>query len=210
MPAKLSPPFFLRNHFIYYNLHKRCWSLKAQYSNPPMFLEQSVQSVKGRVTGHADTILAFGVTCKVNQAGRYRVLREKRKNVHAGLSCDSVRIITTGTFHTSCFTPSMSYNPYKAAWFYDRDNGSPLFGAPVVVADCSGGTVRVNYSDRIIRCGDDHFLDRSTCNHWICRTGYTGPVDESFVTLSHEYPKIAERTGSATDPAIVAERPLSV
>ena len=195
MPQYLPIPCSLRNHFVYYNLHRRCWSLKAEYSNPPMFMEQSVQSVKGRVTGHADTILAFGVTCKVSVAGRERVIREKRKNVHAGLSCDSVGIGTTGLFHTSDTTPTMSYNPYSAAHFYDRDTRSPLFGVPIVVADCSGGSVRVSYSDRIIRCGDDHFLDRTTCNAWIDRTDYTGPITESYCALQREYPEIASRTG---------------
>jgi len=40
---------------------------------------------KGRVVGWASTVLLSDVTPKVSEAGRQRVLREKRKNVHAGM-----------------------------------------------------------------------------------------------------------------------------
>ena len=60
--------------FVYFNLHKKCFSIKA--------LEGAM---KGRVVAHRDNVLLFHATFKVSQAGRERVLREKRKNVHAGV-----------------------------------------------------------------------------------------------------------------------------
>ena len=60
--------------FVYYNLHKHVWSIKA--------LEGSQ---KGRVIGHSDHVLLRYASGKVSEAGRQRVLRDKRKNVHAGI-----------------------------------------------------------------------------------------------------------------------------
>ena len=61
--------------FVYFNLHKKCFSIKA--------LEGAD---KGRVIAHRDTVVLDGCKLLVSEAGRQRVLREKRKNVHAGVS----------------------------------------------------------------------------------------------------------------------------
>ncbi len=58
--------------YVYFNLHRKCFSIKA--------LEGAM---KGRVIAHRDNVLLFHTTFKVSQAGRERVIREKRKNVHA-------------------------------------------------------------------------------------------------------------------------------
>lgn len=60
--------------FTYFNLHKKCWSIKA--------LEGEF---KGRVIAHAKRVILKDCTFKVSEAGRQRVLRTKRKNVHAGV-----------------------------------------------------------------------------------------------------------------------------
>jgi hypothetical protein len=59
--------------FVYWNLHRKCWSVKA--------LEGPF---KGRVFTHAREIDLGYVRFKVSEAGRQRVLREGKKNVHAG------------------------------------------------------------------------------------------------------------------------------
>lgn len=61
--------------FVYYNLHKKCWSIKALSGNQ-----------KGRVVAHADAVELKDCEFKVSEAGRQRVIREKRKNVHAGVA----------------------------------------------------------------------------------------------------------------------------
>ncbi len=38
---------------------------------------------KGLVIGHADSLMMLNVVFKVNQKGRERVIKEKKKNVHA-------------------------------------------------------------------------------------------------------------------------------
>lgn len=60
--------------FVYWNLHRRCWSLRAMdYQH------------KGRVIAHADALTLFHVTPRVSEAGRRRVISEGVKNVRAGL-----------------------------------------------------------------------------------------------------------------------------
>lgn len=89
--------------FVYFNLHKKCFSIKA--------LEGAM---KGKVIAHRDNVLLFDATLKVSEAGRQRVIREKRKNVHAGVC---------GTWDDGAYDCSISsyirqqglavkYNPY--------------------------------------------------------------------------------------------------
>ena len=60
--------------FAYRNLHRQCWSVKA--------LEGPL---KGKVIYHASDITLAWCDFKVSKAGRQRVLREQKKNVHAGV-----------------------------------------------------------------------------------------------------------------------------
>lgn len=60
--------------YVYFNLHKKCWSIKALSGNQ-----------KGRVVAHADAVDLKDCTFKVSEAGRQRVVRTKQKNVHAGV-----------------------------------------------------------------------------------------------------------------------------
>lgn len=116
--------------FVYYNLHRECWSLKA-LEGPS----------KGRVIGHAKYVDMANVTWKVSEAGRQRVLREKRKNVHAGAVGDIQRWLgIDGRARSSCEGKSafdhgsqspnipalVTYNPYLAPTFTDADTGEPI------------------------------------------------------------------------------------
>ena len=60
--------------FVYFNLHKRVFSVKALEGKD-----------KGRVIGHRTSLALDSPVFKVSEAGRQRVVREKRKNVHAGV-----------------------------------------------------------------------------------------------------------------------------
>ena len=60
--------------YVYFNLHKRCFSVKA--------LEGQA---KGLVIAYANDVVLFDPVFKVSKAGRDRVLRERKKNVHAGV-----------------------------------------------------------------------------------------------------------------------------
>ena len=133
--------------FIYRNLNDGCWSVKA-LEGPH----------KGRVVYHAQAVTLSGdsryvsqddIEFKVSEAGRQRVLREKRKNVHAGIvgypyyavnvtlrypdavparevfECqddyDPSRDITDPDHHAY---RAVTYNPYKFDRFVFVDDGS--------------------------------------------------------------------------------------
>lgn len=62
--------------FIYRNLHKEGNVYSIKSLEGPM---------KGKVIGHAHGIYLEDCQLIVSEAGRQRVLKEKRKNVHAGI-----------------------------------------------------------------------------------------------------------------------------
>lgn len=99
--------------FVYYNLHKKVWSVKALEGER-----------KGRVIRHALELKLKDVIFKVSEAGRQRVLTEKRKNVHAGV----VGYLTDEAFFWD--KPKVvTYNPYKAGHFYDKETNEPVHNA---------------------------------------------------------------------------------
>lgn len=104
----------------YYNLHRKCFSVKALEG--PM---------KGRVIKHADEVVLTNVTFKVSEAGRERVLREQRKNVHAyviGEYADVHNIkLKAASWHF------VSYNPYKGTFFRCLTDGEVVHHADVAV-----------------------------------------------------------------------------
>jgi hypothetical protein len=90
--------------FVYFNLHRKCFSIKALEGDR-----------KGRVVAHSTTVLLEGCKFKVSEAGRQRVLREKRKNVHAGVTgtwINADRVESCYEF-LSMVGRQVSYNPYK-------------------------------------------------------------------------------------------------
>jgi len=74
---------------------------------------------KGKVVLHTDRIVLTDCVFKVSEAGRQRVIREQRKNVHAGV---------VGVIHMGVDVPDtpnrVSYNPYKNPYFVDKDGMS--------------------------------------------------------------------------------------
>src|SRR5688572_10692765 len=82
--------------FVYYNLRRKCWSIRC----------------KGKVIGHSDKVGLLDCKLKVSEAGRQRVLREKRKNVHAGIEGIVCDWLDDGT----CDIP-LRYNPYTSSHF---------------------------------------------------------------------------------------------
>jgi len=90
--------------FVYFNLHRKCFSIKA-LEGPN----------KGRVVAHRDDVLLFDGTFKVSEAGRQRVLRERKKNVHAGVvgQWDNTGIDTSTHDRVLRYGSAITYNPYK-------------------------------------------------------------------------------------------------
>lgn len=111
--------------FVYFNLHKKCFSIKALEGD-----------LKGRVIAHSDTVLLEGCKLMVSEAGRQRVLREKRKNVHAGVSGTWINYCTNRANNAFDFISmigrQVTYNPYKYASFVVKATEQSVDKADVV------------------------------------------------------------------------------
>tara|TARA_Y100000034_G_C6819001_1_gene368670 strand:- start:503 stop:883 length:381 start_codon:yes stop_codon:yes gene_type:complete len=88
---------------IYYNLHKKCFSVRDRKTR--------------RVIAHTDSISLLKATFHVSEKGRDRVRREKRKNVHA---------FVRGTYKKLGWSTNsqwfkVKYNPYEYDRFYSED-----------------------------------------------------------------------------------------
>jgi hypothetical protein len=119
--------------FTYKNLHLDCYSVR----------EESTR----RVGWHGEHVLIRDVTFKVSEAGRQRVLREKRKNVHAGVkgqlvSVDNETIDPDGypvdydTLLDESWWACVRYNPYKGPHFVA--DGRPVIHATEALLTPSG------------------------------------------------------------------------
>ena len=99
--------------YVYFNLHRKLWSVRA-LDGPH----------KGRVIAHKRGVVLQDVSPRVSQAGRERVLRERKKNVHAGLVGYWV------PFNTPLVEPlrAITYNPYKYKSFVYVSDGSAYTG----------------------------------------------------------------------------------
>jgi len=93
--------------FVYFNLHKKCFSVKALDGEN-----------KGRVVQHTDNVVLLLPEFKVSEAGRQRVLREKRKNVHAGVV--GLLSVFDCPMNKDYYT-QVRYNPYKGETFVTND-----------------------------------------------------------------------------------------
>jgi len=89
---------------VYRNLQKGCWSVRQA----------------GIVKYHTNYVFLRDVKFTVSQAGRNRVLREKRKNVHAFIRGTLAIPKTMPKEIDFEFTP-VTYNPYKYHSFIRTD-----------------------------------------------------------------------------------------
>lgn len=97
--------------FVYFNLHRKCFSVKA------------LEGInKGRVIDHSNFVALDNVTFKVSESGRQRVLREQRKNVHAGVVGTLVAAYKVGS-------ERVTYNPYKGSNFILCGTGDPIMAS---------------------------------------------------------------------------------
>lgn len=107
--------------FVYRNLHKNCLS---------------VRDVKtGIVIAYVDSILLKNIKFKVSAKGRERVLREKRKNVHAGVEGEWIKSeILPNT--NDCLR--IIYDPYKFASFVAENTLEPQTECPRALITIKG------------------------------------------------------------------------
>jgi hypothetical protein len=126
--------------FVYFNLHRKCLSVKALEGER-----------KGRVIAHADMVVLDNVTFKVSEAGRQRVIREQRKNVHAGVvgELQSMGINTTMLNIAEALYSPLKYNPYKFDSFVHAVNETPVRNAKrAIIASRNGRGAIFGYECR--------------------------------------------------------------
>jgi hypothetical protein len=97
---------------VYFNLHKK--KLSVQH-----------KTAKGwRLWKHEESVGLENVCFKVSEAGRQRVLREKKKNVHAFVKGDFVQLLPE---HLKLPKVWVSYNPYREVGkFYEVATEKPI------------------------------------------------------------------------------------
>ena len=92
---------------VYRNLHTGTYSIRY----------------RGLVVGHYDIVAIVQPTFRVQPGGRARVLREKRKNVHAFVVG---KLVPFWDYPTAEEATRISYNPYKNETFIRVDTGEPV------------------------------------------------------------------------------------
>jgi hypothetical protein len=115
--------------YVYWNLHKHLFSVKDTRT--------------GRVTHHAQMVVIQDATFAVSQAGRARVLRERRKNVHAGVRGTPTWIDPAPMDLQMTGWTRITYNPYKYDSFVRASDERPVFGADEVRMVIRNGRARI-------------------------------------------------------------------
>ena len=103
-------------YFCYFNLHKFLFSVRNKKTR--------------LVEHHSDTVILKNCKFKVSQKGRERVLKEKIKNVHAGV--EGVLCGFQNRHNLTDFT-ELTYNPYKYNSFVIKKTKEPVSGAGLIV-----------------------------------------------------------------------------
>jgi hypothetical protein len=110
--------------FVYRNLHKNCYSVKDWKTK--------------LVIAHVDEIILVDAEFKVSEAGRQRVLKEKRKNVHAGVMGFWDKKAVIAFFRFNRRTHPAYYNPYKYDSFVNKATSKPLTKSTAVLLHKKG------------------------------------------------------------------------
>jgi hypothetical protein len=116
---------------VYRNLNKNTWSIQRKTKNG------------WRVFYWSDEIILKNSKFKVSKSGRARVLREKRKNVHAYVIGELIFVhgLTLNTLiknTNQIFQTQISYNPYKYETFVNKNTEKEIHDAELVFLKSSG------------------------------------------------------------------------
>jgi hypothetical protein len=89
---------------VHLNLHTKEWSVARN----------------GKVIVTCGELVLSDARCIVSQSGRRRCLKQRVRNVHAWIEGNLISEVPAGR------RMSISYNPYRAAYFYDREKGREI------------------------------------------------------------------------------------
>jgi len=105
-------------HAVYFNLHKHRLSLRDEKTK--------------KVVGYCEAVWFKDALFKVSEAGRQRVLREKRKNVHAVVCGTLLQAGSIYNFPLNGYV-SIIYDPYRFNSFVDYVNNKAVKSAESVL-----------------------------------------------------------------------------
>lgn len=120
MKYLIDKPSYGRRVQVYKNLHKGCYSVRDAKTK--------------RVIYHTNKIYLQEVVFKVSESGRQRVLKEKRKNVHAMVEGVWLPFLPV----TMSTKYSIVYNPYKGNKFHCLTIGQDVESLPKVILNKGG------------------------------------------------------------------------
>lgn len=103
---------------IAFHLHKQCFSIRLASTR--------------KVAAYTDRIVVSDVRFPVSPYGRLRVLKEKKKNVHAfvlGTYLQEIQNLSRSNFREAY------YNPYQVSGFVDRETSRSIEFADYVICE---------------------------------------------------------------------------
>jgi hypothetical protein len=103
---------------VYWNLHKDCFSIQSREKD-----------TYGRVIHHVNSVVISLPKFVVRQAGREKVLKEGKKNVHAFV----VGEFCASPYHLFTQGRRVTYNPYKYNSFVIADTKEPIYNGLLAV-----------------------------------------------------------------------------
>lgn len=110
---------------VYRNLHTGTWSVR--------------DIGVGRVIAHPNEVQIADAKFVVRAGGRERVLREKRKNVHAFIRGSLMNIHKILASDTLLDLNKAKYNPYENDSFVDVNSNNPVISSEFVYMSVDDG-----------------------------------------------------------------------
>ena len=108
------------DHDVYWCITQDGWSIR----NPKT----------GRVVAHVPSVAVINARFVVQEGGRQRVLRERRKNVHAYVRGQVALAIPPGMSQGR----QIRYNPYEMDHFQWADDRTRVVACPMIIFDRDG------------------------------------------------------------------------
>ena len=127
---------------VYWNLHKKCWSIRSRERDD-----------YGKVVTHLDSCVVAAAKFVVNQKGRERVLRERKKNVHAFVRGNLLMTKMPGTIESYVGWDKVSYNPYKGPNFVAQSTGEELTQSSLVLLSDEGKAYYFPLTSYLLKIG---------------------------------------------------------
>ena len=93
---------------------------------------------KQKITGHAASVILQDVCFQVQEGGRQRCLQMKKKKVHAFVKGVLMQASEKEWGLESTEGVQVTYNPYKAGYFYERETGKAVYEAKLCIVTPAG------------------------------------------------------------------------